>query len=229
MHLEAIRSQDSGAEAKYAHCIDNYNNRILQCIKRLNVSRIRNMDRSLNFVEAGKSAANIMAIPEIAEFSRLEPGERTPYWTEYLEAAKLNTKFQPDKILNEIRENYQEDDDYFCMKKIGDEGFYSDLILKRQCKLGLQMAVKGTIPVHFVLDGIDIDLVATKKWDYGQSITASELRWIRRNWEVLKQSVTFYFGDRVVAAPWEQDPAFDARYQPKLRNEPGAVNRNSTR
>lgn len=62
----------------------------------------------------------------------------------------------------------------------------------------------GRIPLHFILDGMNIPGVIHKSEDlFGGTITASELRYIYRNWDRLRGRVIFYRDGRVVDAPWE--------------------------
>ncbi len=91
----------------------------------------------------------------------------------------------------------------------------SYLAIRRACKFGIAMVASDMAfagcKVHFVLDGQELQQVAQKtpRVGYGGrtavSITTSEVRYVFRNWDKLKSTVTFYVNLKSVAAPWEQD------------------------
>jgi len=100
--------------------------------------------------------------------------------------------------------------------------------IKKSCKLGIDFMREKGQKIHFVLpDGarLDQEAIVLKTEGNGQSITASELRKIYREWGVLCQTVVFYrevvnsesdsehsrkskFVSKILeatAAPWETD------------------------
>jgi hypothetical protein len=79
---------------------------------------------------------------------------------------------------------------------------------KRGSKSGIEMVAQQSPAsgrrLHFILDGMDISGVVNKDENlFGNSITASELRYIFRHWNRLKGKVIFYRNQSVVDAPWE--------------------------
>ena len=79
---------------------------------------------------------------------------------------------------------------------------------KRGSKSGIEMVAQQSPTsgrrLHFILDGMNILGVVNKDENlFGNSITASELRYIYRHWNRLKGRVIFYRDQSVVDAPWE--------------------------
>jgi hypothetical protein len=63
--------------------------------------------------------------------------------------------------------------------------------------------------VHFILDEVDMKSVVAKR-NYSKDpdekdVTASELRYLHRNWGRLQDSVKFYKGGAEAPAPWEAE------------------------
>ena len=80
--------------------------------------------------------------------------------------------------------------------------------LRRACKFGILFANK----IHFVLDGFDPSLIS-KEVAFAQKdcipYTTSELRFIYRHWNTLKNKVNFYFEKiKLNGPPWELCPQF---------------------
>lgn len=76
--------------------------------------------------------------------------------------------------------------------------------------------------IHFVLDVLDIESVVDKVKENlsnpsrpgpGESITASELRYIYRNRERLENNVIFYRNNEKVNAPWVDNKALWNNYK----------------
>jgi hypothetical protein len=102
--------------------------------------------------------------------------------------------------------------------------------IRKACKAGISFTIEQGYQIHFVLDGLDMDRVVTRKkvtqrrtlqtrlkgatsnaqWVDDPSFTASELRYLhllaREKPELLKQHVIFYREERTVPPPWESDP-----------------------
>jgi hypothetical protein len=91
------------------------------------------------------------------------------------------------------------------------------LAIRRACKFGIGLVATGdqfqNALVHFVLDGLNMQEVATKATRQSQtgtqmgtktfvSITVSELRYVYRNWGQLSAKVVLYVNLQPVAAPW---------------------------
>ncbi|UBM27366.1 RHS repeat protein [Pseudomonas sp. p1(2021b)] len=92
---------------------------------------------------------------------------------------------------------------------------------KRTSKAGLefQLLVRKA-PVHFLMDGLEINEIVSKQGGGGQSVTASELRWLYRRRELLdvKGNVFFYRGGKKIShAEVFGDPQWQ-RYIPKERS-----------
>ncbi len=100
-------------------------------------------------------------------------------------------------------------------KKAAQEQNRSYLAIRRACKFGIAMVATSAAfvgcTIHFVLDGLDLKDVAQKnpRVGYGGrtavSITTSELRYVYRNWNDLRNRLKFYVNLDEVAAPWVQD------------------------
>lgn len=92
--------------------------------------------------------------------------------------------------------------------------------IRRACKLGVDFSAKHGGTVHFLLGGIQkaMNSVVNKRnfnKQGGKDFTASELRYVYRNRERLRDSVRFYDGRlQTTDAPWESDPDQWAQYRP---------------
>lgn len=75
-------------------------------------------------------------------------------------------------------------------------------LFRRFSKDAIIYAVKKGYNIHFLLDGLQMAPIINKTSSLGTSYTASELRFIYRNWEKLKNNIIFYEGGREVNAPW---------------------------
>ncbi|MGX7173666.1 hypothetical protein [Enterococcus ratti] len=129
-------------------------------------------------------------------------------WESYYYCTQTNPK-------NELKTMYQSDLDKECP--------FSDLHIKRGCKIGIDIAkINPDVEIHFCLDGIDIKDVISKAQGegiYGGSMTSSELRYVYRNWEELKERVIFVEKREAswvkVKAPWVREPELWEAYKPK--------------
>lgn len=79
---------------------------------------------------------------------------------------------------------------------------------KRGSKSGIEMVAQQSPNskrrIHFILDEMNIYGVTHKDSKlFGNSITASELRYIYRHWGRLQGKVIFYKDGKVVESPWE--------------------------
>jgi hypothetical protein len=88
--------------------------------------------------------------------------------------------------------------------------------IRRACKLGIAMVatdpsfLNRQAKIHFALDHMDLELCAQKaprvlEGRLKKPITTSEICYVFRYWEQLKNVVIFYVGMKSVAAPWEED------------------------
>lgn len=98
--------------------------------------------------------------------------------------------------------------------------------LRRSSKIGVLFATAKGGKVHFNLDQVVPDSVVHKNYpgldveptqftSKQRSITGAELRFVRRNWEYLKDKVVFYRDRQEVPAPWVSDPELWKDYKPK--------------
>ncbi len=81
---------------------------------------------------------------------------------------------------------------------------YKQKHLKFLCKRAIDFTVSLQGTIRFLLDGLVMSDVTSKSNKYGPSFTASELRYIYRNWERLEQHVVFYEnGKKLDRSPWQ--------------------------
>jgi len=177
-----------------------------------------------------KGAKRVVVPSDLASRVMAEGSARKFKWDAYFKAAKTKPKFDLIKIYAEVAKKYGAD----FYHEIADN-LTPPLFWKRASKQGLEMATGGSnTQIHFVLDGVDMDAVvkktkgtgllkeedltesSTSLWDIGrgEGVTASELRYIYRNWNRLQGKVDFYQGGRKVDAPWIQNHALWNQYQP---------------
>ncbi|MGX1461715.1 insecticidal toxin complex protein TccC [Bacillus thuringiensis] len=166
-----------------------------------------------------------------------------PLWEDYFKAGKNNRKFHIPSIYKETAVNFGKD--FYHNYSIDNKGEYGGhtpmLLWKRGSKLGLSIAASNQrTKIHFVLDGLNIEHVVNKTKRLtnerkgspagpGQSITASELRYIYRNYDKLKGRVTFYEGNEQLSqAPWEHNPKLWGNYKPTNRPIRKAGSKNCT-
>ncbi|MDB0034747.1 hypothetical protein N9E78_00325 [bacterium] len=96
---------------------------------------------------------------------------------------------------------------------------------KKGSKLGIKLVLDSpNLKLHFVLDRLNIEDIVNKVKGVevelrgtGESITASELRYLYRQRELPQfgEKVIFYNKGQVVPAPWVTSPEVWASYQPK--------------
>ncbi|MCP3965178.1 MAG: hypothetical protein GY750_20560 [Lentisphaerae bacterium] len=117
-------------------------------------------------------------------------------------------------------------------KKTASTGVKADLDndpwdIRRLCKSAIKYTAKNGNKIRFIIDGIDFARVIAKckynehksKYCEDNSYTASELRFIYRNWSSLKYNIVFYsFGDKVLE-PWRDNAAQWAHCRKKYHAE----------
>lgn len=107
------------------------------------------------------------------------------------------------------------------------------LMTKRGCKIGLTSVEKQNTLILFLLDGVDLEKVVNKIKVSVYDITASELRYVCRNWSTLKEKVVFARGNQFIPAPWEEEPKvwkkvqFKNLPQKNTKQEKDAVNKSA--
>jgi len=108
------------------------------------------------------------------------------------------------------------------------KGDHSEYLRRRACKAAIEFAIlKRGKKIHFCLDGVnsfepmDMGRVIFKSHDLkpDHGFTASELRFIYRNWDRLKHAVKFYRHYEEVPAPWVESPNFWSQYQEWLEEK----------
>lgn len=80
------------------------------------------------------------------------------------------------------------------------------LMVSRLSKLNIKTTIQNKGKIHFALDNIDVDQVINKEGNpmFWKSITASELRYVKRHWDEFSAHIVFYReGEALATAPWE--------------------------
>lgn len=144
---------------------------------------------------------------EINAFRKDLINERNPEAAEkyyhYLLTNRNYQKFTPEKIEASALKD----------RSLRSKSF---LLMLYSCRAAIECPQFSTI--HFCLDGVDLKNVQEKirppintdkvkkpaAIDY--RITTSELRFIYKNWETLKEKVKFYRDGAIVECPWEASP-----------------------
>jgi hypothetical protein len=97
--------------------------------------------------------------------------------------------------------------DGLTKKIVDNQSIFSAPHLKFLCKRAIDFTVGHERKIRFLLDGLNLQDVTSKATRYGPSFTASELRYIYRNWDRFRDHVVFYEnGRRSEQTPWEIDP-----------------------
>ncbi|PFN46517.1 toxin, partial [Bacillus thuringiensis] len=209
--------------------VNDYNNTIAYTIMRVN-----NRYNGRNT----KGFANSLMVPNPKALNKLISSHdlgKLPLWKGYFKAGEKNVKFHIPSIYEEVAENFGKD--FYHQYFIDDLGMYNHtplLLWKRGSKLTLAMAASNKkTQRHFVLDGLDMEHVVNKTKGTGNSrgpgdsVTASELRYVYRNYDKLKGRVIFYRNnEKLDKAPWEENPGLWGAYKPTNRpiQKPGSKN-----
>lgn len=200
-----------------AMVIDQYNNTVATKIT-VDLSE-KYKDKMFKYVasEANiKKYAKKFQVGEGLQKSVMEARKDYPLWNDYFNIGKDKPKFNISGIYKETSEKYGID---FYHSFLFQNHLANRLLWKRGSKLGIEIAASNErTKIHFVLDNLNIEQVVTKEGSGGQSITASELRYIYRNRERLNGRVIFYRNnERLEQAPWEENSDLWSKYQPGLR------------
>ncbi len=92
--------------------------------------------------------------------------------------------------------------------------------LKFLCKNAIGFTMSQGKKVRFLLDELNMGVISSKERRLGLSFTSVELRYIYRHWEEFKGYVVFYErGQRLEAAPWENDPKIWETYDAHRRDK----------
>ncbi len=145
----------------------------------------------------------------------VKTAKKYPLWDSYFSAGELNNKFNIASIYQEARQSPgTEEEPKWVASRCAPQ-----LLFKRGSKLGIAMAASGAgNKIHFVLDGINMSAVVSKKGEEGQSVTASELRYAYRNKEKLAGKIHFYTDDKETEAPWDSNPELWRTYSPQMNS-----------
>lgn len=79
-------------------------------------------------------------------------------------------------------------------------------LFKKFCKEAIDYTVENGHTIHFLIDELDVPAIFKEKESrsaLGKSYTASELRYIKKNWDQLKDHVIFYRSGSKVGVPWK--------------------------
>ncbi len=156
----------------------------------------RNMDE-IQFIasearEAAQTKGKFKLSTLFKGFKTSSKGNKTPNAstdTAYLEFLKTRDEIKNIQDVNQLDNLDQVDSNFRILSK-----------------LGIDFTIQDGGKIHFILDGIDLDAVANKHLESNErkSITGSELRYIRRNWnrKAFKKNIIFYREGEVVQAPW---------------------------
>ncbi|THE12391.1 hypothetical protein E1H99_07550 [Enterococcus hirae] len=161
-------------------------------------------------------------------WSKLLPEElpNLPLWKEFCSQVKTNPKNRLEKIyqgttLVEIYGNPECPN--VALDRNNERFYFFDLHVMRGCKIGIDIArKKPNVSIYFSIDRLDIPSVFNKKlFKRVRNTTNSELRYVYRHWQELKDKVHFFKGEEEIPAPWvagEHQKAWES-YQPKSWHE----------
>lgn len=170
-------------------------------------------------------------VQHIDELHDTAPNQRMKAYGEKIVQSRFSPtsvfKEQKGKLVDEgyVESQYTSDKTFDFRKKAHreDQAMAQNrnyLAIRRACKFGIGLVATDShfagAKVHFILDGLDMQEVATKgkrssdvpNAPHGApqksavSITVSELRYVYRNWGLLSGSVILYVNLIPVAAPW---------------------------
>jgi insecticidal toxin complex protein TccC len=164
-----------------------------------------NSDLKNSAIEAQNKQGVSIIFPEKYEeiISQIDSYKsRKLLWKEYFFIAKRNDKFNIEKIYRETSEKYRSSQYH---KWLPSKFLITGLLFKRGSKLGIEMVARGNNKLHYALDEIDMSSVVTKLGQEGSSVSASELRYMYRNWARLEDKVHFYRYSQEVQAPWVEN------------------------
>ncbi len=94
---------------------------------------------------------------------------------------------------------------YFPANIKGNEETYERKAFIGSCKVAL---LTHPAKIHFCLDGISLEAIRNKSSKHYKNYTSNELRFCAKNWEKVKNRVTFYYEGNICAPPWgKEDPS----------------------
>lgn len=195
--------------------IDIYNNEIAYAVARENPDYFQ----ALNEGKQAEAIGIALKIPENLKdtVSQAITGNYKFLWEEYFSMSSSSKKFNIEAIYQETSQKYGSGM-YHKWNEQLPQG--TQLLSKRGSKLGIEIVARSEqVKLHFVLDDINMEQVGQKSILGGNSITASELRYIYRNWERLEGKVHFYRNYLEVEPPWKENSSLWNSYKPLMHQE----------
>ncbi|WP_218776177.1 hypothetical protein [Candidatus Enterococcus wittei] len=163
----------------------------------------------------------------LSEWTKLLPEKqpRLPLWKEFCSHLKTNPKNRLEKIYQgtTLVESYGvAARPHVALIKNNEINHFFDLHVMRGCKIGIDIArTNPNVSIYFSIDKLDMQSVLNKKQFNGAwNATSSELRYVYRHWQELKEKVHFFKGEEEMSAPWisgEYQKSWE-NYQPKSWN-----------
>ncbi|MFC0234446.1 hypothetical protein ACFFIF_10620 [Vagococcus entomophilus] len=190
-----------------AFVIDQYNMALLNGLS-------GKEDIEILLAENKKNFFNIVKKTPVKKFKNKLPAESQHWnlWKGYLNILEKKPKFNPANLANEIKAKYSSTQLKRPKPHLAEE--LTDSMIKKGCKAGLELAKEKTdLKIWFVLDGMDLNAVAFKTGKFKESFTGSELRYIYRNRYLLENKVVFFKDQKVVTAPWKEQPDLWKQYE----------------
>ena len=128
-----------------------------------------------------------------------------PLWQDYLYHLEKNDKNRLEVIYQGTKLIYG--GPYypgFILKRNEELITDFDLHIMRGCKIGIDIArTNPNVSIYFSIDELDMPSVFNKERFEGRlNATSSELRYVYRHWQELKEKVHFFKGKEEVPAPW---------------------------
>ncbi|THE14314.1 hypothetical protein E1H99_04765 [Enterococcus hirae] len=163
----------------------------------------------------------------LSKWTKLLPEKqpRLPLWKEFCSHLKTNPKNRLEKIYQgtTLVESYGvEARPHVALIKNNEIKYFFNLHVMRGCKIGIDIArTNPNVSIYFSIDKLDMQSVLNKKQFNGAwNATSSELRYVYRHWQELKEKVHFFKGEEEMSAPWisgEYQKSWE-NYQPKSWN-----------
>ncbi|MDZ4417294.1 toxin [Bacillus cereus] len=194
--------------------IDQYNNEVSKHILNKNIKGMKIAEHP----KVPKDLKNLISTDKRGRYL---------LWDDYFTRGMENSKFNIEAIYKETKDKMNTDT-YHKYYAGGGADRVPKLLWKRGSKLGIEIAASNQkTKIHFVLDNLDIESIVAKSGDSGESITASELRYVYRNYERLQGRVVFYRnGEKLEKTPWEEKPDLWIQYHPTNRSIQKPVQKN---
>ncbi|THE07718.1 hypothetical protein E1H99_12240 [Enterococcus hirae] len=175
------------------HTIDVYNNKLTEFLKE--------HAKFFRTNELWSSFFNVWA--------KLLPEEvpNLPLWKEFCSHLETNPKNRLEKIYQgtTLVETYGNPEcPNVALDRNNERFYFFDLHVMRGCKIGIDIArTNPNVSIYFSIDRLDMPSVLNKKiFKRARNATSSELRYVYRHWQELKEKVHFFKGEEEVPAPW---------------------------